>query len=120
MEHCAHCAVGAAPVAHGETFEAPLAAENLVQEMLVLTAIIAVYLIVSGHYAHGAAFDDGPFKGLEVDFAEGALVQLGVYAAAVGLLVVDGKMLNAYGSTLILAAFGIFQSKGCGEDRVFA
>ena len=35
VEHCAHRAVGAAPVADGEALEAPLAAEDFVQEVLV-------------------------------------------------------------------------------------
>ena len=101
MEHGAHGAVRAAPVGDGEALEAPLAAEDLVQQVLVLGAVVAVHLVVGRHHAHRTAFDDGALERLEVDLTEGALIELGVHAAAVGLLVVHGEVLDAHGGTLV-------------------
>ena len=84
MEHGAHRAVGAAPVGNGEALEAPLAAEDLVQQVLV------------------------------------ALVHLGVDAAAVGLLVIHGEVLDTHGRTLILDTLGVAQGESGAEDRILA
>ncbi len=109
MEHGAHGAVRAAPVGDGEALEAPFSAEDFVEKVLVLGAVVTVYLIICGHHAHGAAFDDGALEGLEVDFTQGALVQLGVYATAVGLLVVHGEVLDTYGRAFVLHTLGVFE-----------
>ena len=120
VQHGAHGAVGAAPVGDGHALEAPFAAENLIEQVLVLGAIVSVDLVVGGHHAHGAAFDDGALKRLEVDLAEGALIDLDVYAAAVGLLVVHGEVLDAHGCSLVLHALRVGECQGGGEDRVLA
>ena len=118
MQHGTHGAVRATPVGHSEALEAPLAAENLVEEVLILGAVIAVYLVVCGHHAHGAAFNNGTLEGLEIDLTEGTLAQDGVHATAVGLLVVNGEVLDTYGCTFVLHTLGVFQGQGGGEDGI--
>ena len=119
VQHGTHGAVRAAPVGNGEALEAPLAAENLVEQVLILGAVVSVHLIIGRHHAHGAAFDDGTFEGLEVDLTQGAFVQLGVHAAAVGLLVVHGEVLDTYGGTFILHTLGVLQGQGGTQDGIF-
>ena len=112
VEHRAHRAVRPAPVGDGHSLEAPLAAENLVEEVLVFGAVVAVDLVVGRHHAHRAAFFDGALERLEIDLAERALVDLDIDAAAAGLLVVDGEVLDAHGRSLVLYALGVIQRKG--------
>ena len=88
--------------------------------MLVLGAIVAVDLVVSGHDAHGSRNADRSLEGLEIDFTQGALVNLGVDASAVGLLVVHGEMLDAGGCTCILHAADIADCKCGRQDGILA
>src|SRR5699024_9753280 len=46
-----------------------------------------------GHGVEGAAFHDGKFKGAQVDFADGLLVDPGAHTVAVGFLVVQRAVL---------------------------
>ena len=59
-----------------------------------------------------------PRRMLEVDLAQGALIDLGVHGAAVGLLVVHGEVLDAHRSALVLHTEGVLQGEGGGEDRI--
>ena len=120
MQHGPHGAVGTAPVAHGEALEAPLAAEDFVQQVLVLGAVVAVHLVVGRHHAHRTAFFNRPLEGLEIDLAQGALVDYDIHASPVGLLVVHGEVLDAHCRTLVLHALGVFEREGRGEDGIFA
>ena len=120
VQHGPHGAVGTAPVAHGEALEAPLAAEDFVQQVLVLGAVVAVHLVVGRHHAHRTAFFNRPLEGLEIDLAQGALVDYDIHASPVGLLVVHGEVLDAYGGAFILHALGVTEGKGRGKHRVLA
>lgn len=61
------------PVGADQAVPAPLAAEDAVEELLVLRAVRAVEAVVGRHEGLGRGVLDGEAERLEVDLAEGAL-----------------------------------------------
>ena len=120
MQHGAHRAVRAAPVRQGIALEAPVATQDFVQKMLILRTIVAVDLVVGGHHAHRPALAHGALEGLEVDLPQRPFVHLGVHAAAVGLLVVDGEMLDAGRRAPVLQALRVAHRQCSAEGGVLA
>ena len=87
--------VCAEPVRHDEPVEAPLAAEDPVDEVGLLAAVDAVDLVVGGHHGPDAGLPYGGFEGGEVDLPQGALGDLGADRHPLVLLVVAGEVLDA-------------------------
>ena len=112
--------MGSAPVGDGHAFEAPLAPENLVEQVFVFGAVVAVDLVVGRHDGHGAAFPYHDFEGFEVNLPHGALVADDVYAAAVHLLVVEGEVLDAGGRAGVLDTFHVTGSQQGGQYGILA
>lgn len=65
--------VDARPVRHDEAVPAPVAAQDAVEELLALRAVLAVEAVVARHEGLRVRVLDGEAEGLEVDLAEGAL-----------------------------------------------
>ena len=88
--------------------------------MLVLGTIIPVHLVVGGHHRHCAGLAHGGLERLEINLADSPLVGNDVYAASVGLLVVQGEVLYAGGGSRILHSLNHAHRKCRGQGRVFA
>ena len=94
VPHALHMVVGAAPVGDHSTIKAPLFAQDVQQQVFVLVGVHAVHLIVRGHDGFWVSFLDHDFKGGQVQFPQGALIQNGVACHAAQFLTVGGKMLG--------------------------
>ena len=120
VERSTHRRMGSTPVGDRETFEAPLPAKDLVEQMLVLRAVETGDLVVGRHDGHGAAFPYDGLERLEIDLAHRTLVDDHVHAAAVHLLVVEGEVLHAGGRSGILDTLHIADAERGGQHGVFA
>ena len=89
-----HAVVGGIPVGHEDAFEAPFALEHLEIEEFVLRGVDAVDQVVGVHDRVDVAFGDGGLEGGQIDFAHGALVDVGAGVVAIVLLVVEGECLT--------------------------
>src|SRR5947199_66904 len=81
--------------------------EEFVQEVGVLALRLAVDEVVGGHEGPGLRFEDGGLEGAEVDFAQGALIHLGVDGVALELLLVGDVMLDGGAHSLALEAVDV-------------
>ena len=107
-----------APVGHDDTLVAPLVAEDTGEQVVLLLGVLAVELVVGGHDGPGIGLLDGDFEVLEVDLAEGTLADAGIVLVAVGLLVVDGVVLDGDTHVVALYTIDIGSSHLTGEDRI--
>ena len=96
--------VGAAPVGDDGAVKAPLVAEDVLEQMLVLVGIDAVHEVVGAHDGHRVGLASDDLKPGEVDLAQRALVEDGVGRLAAHLLAVYGKVLGAGPDTVALDA----------------
>jgi hypothetical protein len=96
--------VGAVPVGHDQALKAPLALEHLVEQIVVVAAVLSAELVVGAHHRQHARLLYGRLEGGQVDLAQRALVHLDVDRAALDLLVVRGEVLDARGDLLRLHA----------------
>ncbi len=80
----------------------------------------AVELVVGGHDGPHAAFLHCGFEGGEVDFVEGALVDVRVDAMALELLVVGGEVLDGGDDAFTLHALDVGDGEAAGEVGIFA
>ena len=87
--------VGAAPVGDDAAVEAPLTAQNVVQQHAVVAAVLAQIAVVGAHDAPRAAVDHRPAEGRQVDLAQGPFADHDVDRSAPLLLVVQGEVLDA-------------------------
>ncbi len=92
--------IRAVPVGDHEAIEAPLAAQHVGEEPLVLCAVHAVESVVGGHDAERTAFAYGQLERDERDLAQRALVDDGVDRHALELGVVGGEVLHRGRDTL--------------------
>ena len=111
---------GAAPVADHHAVKAPLALQYVEQQALVVAVEFAVVEVVGAHYRPGSAVLDGRTECRQVYFVEGAVVHHGVRGGAARLLVVDGKVLDAGGNSVLLHALHVRGHHCAGEERVLA
>ena len=114
------CAVDPAPVRDDEAFETPFVLEDLVQQGIILAAVLAAEPVVGPHDAQGAGFPHGRAEGRQVNLAQGPLVHLDVDPPALNLLVVGRIMLGATGDALRLLALDVADGNAGGEERVLA
>lgn len=96
--------VRSSPVGDDGAVEAPLVAQNLAKQVLILVRVHAVDQVVRAHDGLGRGFADDGLEAGEVNLAQGPLVEHGVGRLAAGLLGVHGEVLGARGDALRLDA----------------
>ena len=92
--HGRDAVVGRAPVRHDESVEAPLLAQHLFEQPRVFGGPGPVEQVVAAHYGTHLGILHGRLEGREIDFVQGALVDVGAHVVAVILLKVGGKVLD--------------------------
>ena len=102
--HAGNVVVRAAPVRDHGAVEAPLAAQDVTQQVAVLIGVSAVDQVVGAHDRLGVGLAYHDLEGREVVLAQGALVDHRVGRLATRLLAVGGKVLGAGGNALGLDA----------------
>ena len=93
--HAGNVVVRAAPVRDHGAIEAPLAAQDVTQQVAVLVGIGAVDQVVGAHDRLGVGLAHHDLEGSEVVLAQSALVDHRVGCLAARLLAVGGKVLGA-------------------------
>ena len=109
---------GAGPVGHHDALEAPLLAENGIQQVAVRLRVGTVDPIVGGHDGPGIGLLDGDLEALEVELAEGAWIDAGVIGHAVRLLAVAGEMLDGNAHAVGLDAAGVGGGHLAGQKGI--
>ena len=112
--------VDGAPVAHHEAVEAPIAPQHLGEQEVVLAGVRAVHLVVGAHDRPRPCARDDLREAPQVHLAQGALVDLGVPAHAVGLLVVGREVLHGRADALALDAPHQRAGQLTGHQRVLS
>ena len=128
--HVAACAEGKidvhpAGVAHGgvgnhHAVEAPLVAEHIGEQRLGSARPGVANAAVTAHDSGGAALLDRKLKGLEVDLADGLLVRPHRDRQTVGLLIVQGKVLDVGVHALTAYALHHGSAHLTGQQTVLA
>ena len=106
------------PVGHHNALEAPIVPEDFVQEPVAFGSENTVDSIIGAHERPGLRLADHHLKGLQIDFPGGALADENVDAIAVGLLVVDGKMLHRNAHTIALDTIHISRCDSPCQIRI--
>jgi hypothetical protein len=112
-------AVRGEPVGHHPAVEAPLAAQDVGEEGLVLAGEGAVDLVVRAHHRAGARAD-GRFETAQLDLVHGLFVDPYVDGVAVLLLVVHREVLDGRDESLALDALDLGGDQVTGEQRILA
>jgi hypothetical protein len=94
-----------APVGHDQPGVAPLVAQHLGEQPIILGRVGAVDLVVGAHHGPRIGGLDDVLERGEVDLAEGALVHVGAHPQPVGLLIVGRVVLDAGTGAGALNAF---------------
>ena len=84
-----------APVGHDQPGKAPILAQNIGQQPVVVAGVDVVDARVAAHNGFGLGSLDYGFKRGQVQLAQGALIHLAVAVEPLVLLIVRGKMLEA-------------------------
>ena len=111
--------VHGAPVRHDQPFVAPLLAQNFGEQRVVLGAVGAVELVVGAHDRPRLCPLDDALEGGQVDLTQRALVDDGIDAEALRLLVVGREVLERGADTLALDAFDQRGGQFAGVIGVF-
>lgn len=114
-----HAVVVSAPVGHDDALEAPLVAQHVGQQPVILGGVHAVDTVVGAHDGPRLGGLDDVFEGRQVDLTQGALADAGIDAQTVGLLVVGGEVLERGAHALGLHAGDDADRLMAGEIRVF-
>ena len=116
--HGGDAVVVAAPVGDDEPVKAPLAAEDIAQQVLVFVAVSTVQPVICRHKrAHTALFYGG-LKRRKIDLAQRPLVHDGIGRHAAQLLRVCGKVLHTCAHAGALYAADHRRGELAGEQRV--
>ena len=118
VEGC-HAVMIGAPIAHNDALEAPLVAQHVGEQPVVLRGVHAVDAVVGAHDGPWLGGFDDVFEGREVDLAQRPLGDVGADAQAVGLLIVGGKVLERGAHALGLHAGDDTYGLMAGQIRVF-
>ena len=110
--------VDRAPVGHHEPVEAPLVAQHLGEQPVVLRRVGAVDLVVGAHHRPRPRLLDDALEAGQVDLAQRALVDVGRDAQPVGLLVVGRVVLDRRADALALQALDERRAEHAGDERV--
>lgn len=110
-------AVGGEPVGHDPAVEAPVVAQDVAENWLVLAGEGPVHLVVRAH--HGARSGGyGRFEAAEFEFAQGLFGDPHVDGHAVLLLVVQGEVLDGGDEALALDAADLLGDQVRAEQRI--
>ena len=112
--------VDAAPVGDDHPVERPVAFENVVQQILVVAAMLALIFIVGAHDRPGTALLDGRLEGRKVNLVQRPVTDLNVDAVAVHLLIIQREVLHAGGDAVLLHLPDIGNDHPRGEEGVLA
>ena len=108
----------AAPVGHDDALVAPLIAQDGGEQAVALLGELAVELVVGRHHGPGVGLLHGNLEALEVDFAQGTLAHHLIDHRAVGLLRIDGEVLDAGADVLALDAAHVGCSDLARDNRI--
>ena len=108
-----------APVGHDEARIAPVAFQDLVQEPVVLAGIDSVDLVVGAHDRAGATLLDPDLESEEVRLSRRRRIDPGVEHDAVGLLIVEGEVLDRRNDVTALRPGDHCPRHEAGDQRVF-
>ena len=108
------------PVAHHHPVEAPVAAKPVFEKPLAFRRHGAVDAVVGRHYSPGLAFLDGYLEGLQVDLFHCPFAHARIVAGAVGLLVVEGEVLDRHADAVALQAADFCSAHFACQQRIFA
>ena len=89
-----HVVVGAAPVGDDSALIAPLTAQDVLDQVLVLVGVAAVHEVVARHDGLGPRLANDDLEAPEVEFAQRALVNDGVTHQTARLLAVRREVLG--------------------------
>ena len=119
LAHALDNAVAAAPVGHDRAVKAPLAAQNIAQQMAVFVGVHAVDAVVCRHHEARLALFDGKLEVRQVHFPQRPLIHHAVGVHPQQLLRVRRVVLCAGGYALLLRAADEARRQLAGEVRVF-
>ena len=111
--------VRAAPVTHHQAIKAPLLAEDVGEEPLVLATVHPIEPVVGAHGGPGSTFLHRVFKGPQVEFAKRPFRDDAVDRPALVLGLVAGVMLDGRGDSHLLEALDIGGGEAPGQVGVF-
>ncbi len=95
-------AVRCPPVRQDETLEAPIAFQNVIEQVRVLAGIHAVHQIVGAHDRLHVGVLETNLKGQQIALASRAVIDLDVHGGAGGFLIVQCEVLDARDHVLVL------------------
>ena len=113
-----HARIHRSPVRDHGTLEAPLVAQHLGEQPVVLRGGDAVDPVVRAHHGPRLLAPHDPLEGGKVDLAQRALVDLGAHRHPVGLLVVRGEVLEGRADPGRLQAAHPRGAELAGQQRV--
>ena len=96
-----------APVGDHRTVEAPVAFENVVEQVAVVAAVLSLIFIIGAHDGPGATLLDGRLEGRKVDLVQGPVIHDDIDAVTVYLLVVQREVLDTGRHAVLLHALHI-------------
>ena len=107
------------PVAHDHALKAPLPPEQVVEQPAALGGVPAVNAVVGFHDRLGLGSLNGNLKGTQICLVQRAGGNIGGNRKAAGLLVVDGKVLDAAAHAVLLHGADVRGGKAACKVRVF-
>ena len=119
LAHALDNAVAAAPVGHDRAVKAPLAAQNIAQQMAVFVGVHAVDAVVCRHHEARLALFDGKLEVRQVHFPQRPLIHHAVGVHPQQLLRVRRVVLCAGGYALLLRAADEARRQLAGEVWIF-
>ena len=111
--------VTAAPVAHDDTVEAPVAFQDAVQRDFIMAVVLVVVEVVGTHDAPRLAFGDSSAEGRQVDLVKSAVANHHVYLMAILFVVVQTIVLHTRSHALRLQALHVGHYHPTGQPGVF-
>ena len=108
-----------APIGHHKAVKAPLFAENIGEEPLVLRTERAIDGVVGAHEGRGLCGFHDALKCFEVDLAGGALIADAVAPEAVVFRIVEGKVLDGNAHALALNALDFADAHLGSKQGIF-
>ena len=114
------CDLHAAPVADDRSVESPFTLENVIEQILVVAAMLVLVQIVRTHYGPGTSFLYGSLEGRQVNLVQGPVIHVDIHGMAMRLLIVQGIMLHAGGNAVGLHSPDILSGHFPGEIRVLS
>ena len=101
------------PIRYVAAVKLPLAFENPVNEVLVVTAILTAKLVIRSHDCDAVPLFDSRFEAWKIDLAQRPFVHLRVHSVAIQFLAVGGKVLYAGRDVLTLDSLNFRRDQRC-------